>query len=903
MIISEVKTEYVENPLGIDTLIPRLSWILESEENGQIQTAYQVLVASNQDLLYEDQADLWNSGKVLTDQSINVPYGGKTLASGQAYYWKVRAWDKKGIATPWSRSARWSMGLLDRSEWKAQWIGRQKPQHAELLPSPFLRTTFRIEKPVRQAFLYASALGLYELHVNGARLGSDYFTPGWTDYHIRTQYQTYDVTAHLGIGQMAIGAILGTGWYAGNVGMFGANRYGDNPYLLLQLHVDYTDGTRQVIVSDDSWKTFAGPIVYSDLLKGESFDARLEPTGWNLADFDDRSWEPVIVRDSYEGLLTAQIDPPVRVMKELLPVSMKKTLRGSYIFDMGQNMVGWCRLTIEDSLEGQEVTVGHAEMLNEDGTLYTINLREATQQETYRLKGKREEVLEPHFTFHGFRYVEVSGISNPTLQTVVGRVVHSATAQTGRLETSDVMLNKLLSNIEWGQRSNFLSVPTDCPQRDERLGWTGDAQIFARTASFNMDVGRFFNKYMVDVIDAQQPSGSFPDVAPDGGWIDFMLNSETLNWPTLDNSGWGDAGVIIPWTVYLVYADLRILEASYPAMVKYVDFLHANSIGLIRPGKSNYGDWLSIHADTPKDVLDTAYFAYSTALLSKSAQALGKAEDARKYADLFARIKEAFAKAFVAEDGRIKGNTQTDYVLALKMNLLTDDQRKLAIRHLVDDIRANGNHLTTGFLGVGYLLPALTGAGRVDVAYDLLKQHTFPSWLYSIKHGATTIWERWDAWTETHGFQNPGMNSFNHYSLGSVGEWMYQTIMGINAIEEQPGYKHVVLQPCPGGGLTSAQGEFRTVYGMVQVEWSLERTLFTLQVSLPVNTSATIYMPGVLIQEHNDFAEDIQHWTRENEHGQSVLDVGSGSYTFSCRVAEAHSDIQTGVANSQEVGA
>lgn len=903
MKVSDLKTEYIENPLGIVTTVPRLSWIMESEEYGQIQSAYHILVASRPELLNENKGDLWDSGKVQSDQSIHVSYGGAPLESKRVYYWQVRVWDKSDMVSEWSRSAHWSMGFLNQNEWQARWIGRTKPQNTELLPSPYMRKTFRIEKPVRQAFIYASALGLYELHINGERVGRDYFAPGWTDYNIRVQVQTYDVTTYLGTGSMALGAILGTGWYAGHVGMFGPNRYGDNPYLLLELHIEYEDGSNQVVVTDESWKAFSGPILYSDLIKGESFDARLEPKGWRLPDFDDDSWERPVVLERYDGVLTAQVDPPIQVMKELLPVSMRKTPRGSYLFDMGQNMVGWVRLQIEDGQEGQEVTVSCAEMLNDDNTtLYTINLREAVQQETYILSGEREEYLEPHFTFHGFRYVEVTGLtSSPTLQTVIGRVVHSATPQTGWLETSNVMLNKLLSNIEWGQRGNFLSVPTDCPQRDERLGWTGDAQIFARTASFNMDVGRFFNKYMIDVIDAQRPSGAFPDVAPDSGWEAFKHNHTELNWHAPDNGGWGDAGVIIPWTVYQVYGDRRNLEECYPAMVKWVEYLQVNTVNLIRPGYSNYGDWLSIHTDTPKDVLDTAYFAYSTLLLSKSAKALGKEEDTRKYTDLFERIKQAFEEAFVDEAGRIKGDTQTVYVLALKMNLLTEEQRKLAVRHLAGNIQLHGNHLTTGFLGVGYLLPALTEGGRNDLAYSLLNQGTFPSWLYSIKHGATTIWERWDAWTETNGFQNPGMNSFNHYSLGSVGEWMYQNIMGINADEDNPGYKHIVIHPRPGGGLDFAKGEFHSVYGRIRVEWKLERSLFILKIQIPVNTTAKIYVPGAVLNEDGHVTAGVHYVGTENN--KSVYSAGSGSYTFISRWTDVGLSLGMETNVTHEIGA
>lgn len=885
-----LKTEYAETPLGIDTPNPRLSWLLESEEDGQVQTAYQVLVATDKERLNRDEGDLWDSGKVISDQSVNVVYEGRPLESKRVCYWKVRAWDKYGNISPWSQTAYWSMGLLDRKEWKGRWIGRKKidrkkPDHQELLPSPYFRKEIRIDKEIRRAFLYATALGVYELYLNGERVGGDYLAPGWTDYNKRVQYQTYDVTTYLCKGRAAIGAIAGTGWYAGHVGMFGQEIYGDNPYLLVELHIEYEDGTGCKVITDESWKTSAGPILYSDFLKGESFDARLEPAGWNRPGYDDSGWEAPVLLDRYEGLLVAQVDPPIQVMKELLPVSMTKTARGTYLFDMGQNIVGWVRLQVEESQEGQEISVQCAEMLNIDGTLYLDNLRKAIQCETYILRGGGRERLEPHFTFHGFRYVEVTGLrESATLQTVIGRVVHSATPPTGTLETSDVMVNKLFENITWGQRGNFLSVPTDCPQRDERLGWLGDAQIFARTACYNMDVAQFFTKYMTDIMDAQQPSGAFPDIAPDSGWNEFKRNSQSLNWQAPENGGWGDAGVIIPWTVYEFYGDKRILEQCYPAMVKWVDYLKENSPGLIRPGHSNYGDWLSIHEDTPKDVLDTAYFAYSTDLLSKSAKALGKEKDELAYRRLFTQIKQAFTKAFVGSDGRIKGDTQSVYVLALKMNLLPDKYRRHAIRHLTDNIARNGGHLTTGFLGVGYLLPALTEAGRLDIAYRLLNQTTFPSWLYSVRHGATTIWERWDGWTEEKGFQDPGMNSFNHYSLGSVGEWMFQYILGIRPDEEYPGFKHVVIRPQPGGGLSYARGQFHSVHGTIGVAWKREISRLELEISVPVNTTATVYVPGEAAAAECRSSDDLKVLSADRE--GTVYKAGSGKYSFTSKWVE-----------------
>ncbi|MCZ8519544.1 MULTISPECIES: glycoside hydrolase family 78 protein [Paenibacillus] len=910
MRIFGLRTEYAENPLGLDTPSPRFSWQLESGRNHDVQRAYQVLVASQPGLLREGAADLWDSGRVESGHSAHVIYQGASLESRRHYYWKVRVWDGEGEASGWSRSAHWSTGFLNGESWTAGWIGRKQPEMEDaaahtLPPVPYLRRAFRVQGPVRRAMLYATALGVYEVHLNGERIGSDYLSPGWTDYHTRVQYQAYDVTEHLTPGEAVLGALLGTGWYAGHVGMFGAHRYGTNPYLLLELHVELEDGSRQVVTTDGSWKVSTGGILYSDLLKGEAYDARLEPAGWKLPGYDDGDWDVPAVLERYPGALTAQVDPPVRVMGELLPVSMKKTARGTYLYDMGQNMVGWVQLRLEESREGQEVTVGCAEMLNEDGSLYTTNLREAVQEERYILQGDGSCELEPHFTFHGFRYVEVSGLTaSPTLHTVVGRVVHSAVPDTGSLETSDPRLNKLLANIRWGQRGNFLSVPTDCPQRDERLGWTGDAQIFARTASYQMDVARFFHKYMLDVIDARLPSGAFPDVAPDAGWEAFKHASQELNWHAPDNGGWGDAGVIIPWTVYQMYGDQCILEACLPAMMQWVDYLERHSPGLIRPGYSNYGDWLSIGADTPKDVLDTAYFAYSTALTAKSAGVLGRDEEQRKYSGLFQRIRQAFLDAFVSEDGRILGGTQTVYAVALQMNLLEGELRTKAAGHLAADVKAHGNRLTTGFLGVGYLLPALSGNGHEDTAYALLTQEAFPSWLYSVKHGATTIWERWDAWTESGGFQNPGMNSFNHYSLGSVGEWMYANLLGLRPAEAHPGFKQFEIRPLPGGGLTYAKGEFQSVYGTIRIGWKLERSLFTLQVEIPVNTAADIYLPGIALPDEGAEGEGARFIASGVE--GTVYKAGSGSYTFVSRLTTpggaAHAELQAGSAG-EEIGA
>lgn len=876
--VKELRTEYMENPLGMDVAQPRLSWKLESVVLKQRQMAYHILVSSSEKKLLREEGDLWNTGKVESESSVHVKYTGKPLTSGQQYYWKVKVWDKDGQPSRWSKADRWSMGLLHGENWNAKWIGKAKTEGNELLPGIYLRKNLQIQKEIRRATVYTTALGVYFLYMNGHKISDDLFAPGWTDYHIRTQYQTYDVTRYLNQGDNAIGTLLGTGWYCGNVGQLGTERYGKNPQFILQLQLEYQDGSVQEVVTDQSWKVSDGPLIYSDIIMGETYDSRLAQSDWTLPGFSDESWEAPLMMPDYTGRLTAQVDPPVQITEQLLPVSVRRLSGDAYIFDMGQNMVGWVELKISGK-KGQLIHVRHAEMLNPDGTLYIENLRLARPEEKYILNGEDMEIFEPHFTFHGFRYVEVSGWSEtPTLNQVIGKVIHSANPAAGALETSDAMINKLHDNISWGQRGNFLSVPTDCPQRNERLGWTGDAQIFARTACYLTDSARFFTKYTTDMNDAQSPSGAFSDTAPDGGYYEHRTTRSFRQWLSPDNAAWADAGVIIPWTLYQIYGDTSILESSYENMVRWIVYSKKNSTGLIRPDYSDYGDWLSIDADTPKDVLATAYFAYSTKLMEHISSVLGKTEDAQKYEELFNDICTAFENTFVGHDGKIKGETQTVYVIALQFNLLTDSNRELAIKHLVSDIRSREYHLTTGFLGVGYLLPVLTESGQTDVAYKLLQQESFPSWLYSVKHGATTIWERWDGWTDHNGFQTPTMNSFNHYSLGSVAEWMYRKMAGIDTDPEHVGFKHIIIDPNPGADLTFVKGKYESIQGTIRSEWKLDARQYTLKVEVPVNTTATVWVPG-LNPTCNETDKEIVVYAGHSG-GKHRYEIGSGTYEF-----------------------
>ena len=742
-------------------------------------------------------------------------------------------------------------------------------------PATYLRKAFRLGTGIRKARVYASAKGLYVLHLNGQRVGEDLLRPGWTDYRDRFQYQTYDVTALLKPGDNAVGVILGDGWYAGHIAEWGRANYGPATRALVQIEVEREDGTVERVVSDASWRTQTGPILLSDLLMGEDYDARKEMPGWSAAAFSDAGWAAAVAEPLGAVPLVAQVGPSVRQVTEVKARSVRPLPSGAWIVDLGQNIVGWARLEVEGP-GGTTVRLRFVEMLNPDGTIYTINLRGARVTDTYTLKGGGPETWEPTFTTHGFRYVEVTGFpGRPSLGSITGIVVSSLHGPTGRLRTSNPMVNQLQSNILWGQRGNYLEVPTDCPQRDERLGWLGDAQVFARTACYNTQVAPFLTKWLQDVRDAQSKKGAFPNFAPD--------RSEDAE----GAPAWADAGVIVPWQVYQCTGDTRILEEHYEAMERFNRFVLEGNPDLLWVKRSgpNFGDWLNIGADAPRPVLATAYFAHSTRLLSKIAKVLGKPVDAAGYEALFGKIRTAFNHAYVAADGRIKGDTQTIYLLALRFDLLSPENRALAAKYLLADVlEKNKGHLSTGFLGVSQLNPALTELGRTDVAYRLLRNDTFPSWGYSIKQGATTIWERWDGWTADKGFQDPGMNSFNHYSLGSVGEWLFATVAGIDVNQEEPGGRRLVIAPRPGGGLEWVDGEWPSLYGPVRSSWSLAKGTFRLWVSVPANTTASVTVPkgkGV-VREGSRPATEAEgvRALADTPDGRAAFAVGSGEYEF-----------------------
>ncbi len=882
--ISDLRCEYKTNPMGIDEMHPRLSWKLTSNARSAIQTAYQIRVASSERGLRRSSRLIWDSGKVQTDQSVHIAYAGPPLTSKQHYYWQVKIWSSTG-ESEWSAPAFWEMGLLNASDWQAQWITpnwEEDPETSQ--PSPLLRKEFRLAGTVKTARAYITSFGLYEAEINGQQVGDQLFTPGWTSYNKRLQYQTYDVTDLLQNGNNAIGVSLGDGWYRGFLVWKGnRNVYGEQLGLLLQLEIEYTNGKREIINSDESWKAATGPILHSDIYMGESYDARLEKEGWTKTGFDDRDWQSVVKRDSNETQLIAPVGPVVRRIEELKPVALITTPEGDQVFDMGQNMVGWVKLTVQGSA-GTTVSIRHAEVLDKHGNFYTENLRLATQLVQYTLKGKGKEVFEPTFSFQGFRYVAIEGYPGElTLDAVRGVVIHSDMELTGSFSCSQPLLNQLQHNIQWGQKGNFLDVPTDCPQRDERLGWTGDAQVFARTAAFNMQVGDFFTKWLGDLSADQLPDGRVPWVIP-----------QVLRDQHTSATGWADASTIIPWAIYEVYGDQRILEDQYTSMKAWVDYMlkEAGDDKVWDTGP-HFGDWLFYSpqddrdgkaAVTYKPLLQQAFLTHSLQLLTQAAELLGKTDEATKYAKLHEVAKAAFQREYVTPAGRLVSGTQTAYVLALQFDLLPAELRPVVAQHLVENIESYNDHLTTGFLGTPHLCHVLARYGHLDKAYDLLLQETYPSWLYPVKMGATTIWERWDGIKPDSTFQNVGMNSFNHYAYGAIGDWMYQYIGGIQLDPMQPGYKHIIIHPQPGGGITSAKTSYESLYGTIATEWKQEGKQFQLMTEIPPNTTATVWLPASeagQVKEGNLPLADAPGVldVRQSDGGLQV-EVGSGRYVF-----------------------
>lgn len=1034
-----LRCEYRENPLGIDARVPHLSWQSDSTERNWKQSAYQVLVASSLEALRAGQGDVWDSGKIASDESVDIPYKGPSLESRKRYYWKVRVWDASGTASESIEDAWWEMGLLRPEDWAAKWISwrnledeadrkdvhwiwvkgqdafavapkasarfrvnvhvSEKPRGAALfiaarsdylakvngnevgrkhdwttfdrrditdelkigdniveiaviapevarrnlgttaqttkaglaalvkitdargsitrmpsgetwqaaaendsswqpanvvaelsdsrqgdpgpLPQPAgsFRRTVEITKPIASARLYVTALGSYRIYLNGKRVSGDVLTPDFTDYRKRVSYQTYDVTEYFNQGKNQISALVGDGWYGSPLTWAGVHFFPPPVSFRAQLEIDYSDHSRDLVVTDSSWRAASSPILESQIYSGETYDARLEQPGSQQPSFDDSSWSQAVIADAPVIAVTSQIASPARVIEILAPKSVRSLPNGAFVFDMGQNMVGWAALKVKGP-PGTRVQLRFAEILNPDGTIYTTNLRNADATDTYILRGGVEETFEPHFTFHGFRYVQVTGYpGTPTIDALRGEVVSSVSGRpSATLTTSSDLVNRMWEIGLWGQRGNFLSIPTDCPQRDERLGWMGDAGVFWRTGTYNFDVSAFSQKFIQDIRDAQTAEGAFTNVSPN-----TIPSGNTGTWAWTERRvgapGWGDAGVIVPWTTWIQYADKSVIESSWDAMQRWMDFIQSRNPDFIRKNGlgPDYADWLAPDPNTDKELLATAYWALIANMMAQMAHAVGREADAQRYEQLVQNIRSAFQKTYIQPDGTVGTGTQTSYVVTLYALLAPESLEPVLVAKLVKDIEAREGHLSTGFLGTPFLLFTLADHGRSDVAYRLLLNETYPSWGYMLSKGATTWWERWNGDTG-----DPAMNSYNHYAFGSVIAWVYRYAAGIDTSLDAPGFKEIVIHPHVDAKMPSAQAEYESVYGRIVSDWKgtwegLPPGPFSLKVTIPPNTSAKVFLPRIAGRQVTESGNPVK---TQPEDGALMVRIGSGTYNF-----------------------
>ena len=867
---TDLRCEYLSDPIGIDVREPRFSWVLHHTARAQTQTAYQILVSSRADGLKRDAGDVWDTGKVVSSDSIQVVYAGKPLASGKTYYWKVRYWDGADHASAYSAVAQFEMGLLSRDEWKGHWIGGDN----------LLRKELTLEGRIVRARAYVTALGYYELRINGEKVGANVLDPGWTTYPVRVLYSTYDITPQLRSGKNALGVMLGGGW-ATLRGNFQADY--KTPALLLQVSVELEGGKTVSVASDNSWKVTRGPIVAESIYDGEVYDARLEVPGWDRPGFADSSWSAAQTVEGSSGTLSAQMMPPIRVVDSMVPVSVANPKPGVYVYDLGQNMSGWAQLRVQGPA-GTQVTLRFAELVYPNGMINRENIRRAKSRDIYTLKGQGQETYEPRFTYHGFRYVEVTGYSGtPSLDSLRGRVVHTAVETVGSFVASKQILNDIQRLIRWSQLTNLFSVPTDCDQRDERMGWMGDAQVTAEEAMMNFDMAAFYANFLRDIRDAQAPDGSLPSTVPHK----YGLFPGDLGWET--------AYPLLCWYMWEQYGDRRILRENYDGLKKYVAFLRSRAADNVFRFHRE-GDWVEI-VHTPGDYIADVWYYYDVSLFAKIAQVLGNSTDAASYGQLAAEIKDALNRAFFdANTGNYANGTQTANAMALFLDLVPKEQRGAVAGNLTNDIVYSHNtHVTTGFIGVKFLMPVLSAIGRSDLAYELAAQTTYPSWGYMVEHGATTLWEVWQEKT------GPAMNSHDHAMFGSVGAWFYNALGGISLGPDGAGYQHIRIAPRIVEDLHWASASVETIRGMVSSSWSHSPGVITLDVTLPVNSDGVVAIPQevqmrgtIVVREGDEVVWQEGKYVPGKEGvagGQQVPEgiefkVGSGHYSFRLTAAE-----------------
>ena len=875
--ISEILMDYENTQTGI-THVPQFGWILESDKRDVMQTAYELEIAK--DAAFEKL--IYQSGKVESDASAQVEVEGVKLDSMSRYYVRVKA-SAKDEETDWAATS-FVTALMDNKEWKAEFVTVEEECDADNSKGTYVRKPFCLKGKVKEAFACTTALGLYNFYINGKKVGTDELTPGWTSYLKHLCYQTYDVTEYLKEGDNAMGAILAAGWFKGMMGFDGLskrrNHYGKNAAFLAQMLVRYEDGSEEVFVTDKSWTGEDAPVVFAEIYDGEVYDANKEIQGWAEAGEPAGNWKQVRTVDYDMSVLTAQGSGKVAEIEEVKPKRIFKTPEGDTVIDFGQNMSGHIQVTAQGKA-GDVIELHCFEVLDATGNVYLDNLRGVKEAMKYTFARDEEITYKPCFTFMGFQYAKiVSFPGEPSLDNFTVFTLHSKMEPSGSIECSNPDLNQLAHNILWGLKSNFVDVPTDCPQRDERLGWTGDAQIFCRTACFLMNTYSFYKKWLKDVEADQTPEGGVAHVVPD-----IVSGNEGDNWLLKQGShsaaAWADVAVINPWTMYLTFGDKEILKEQYESMKGWIGFMETHAVDYIWNYKLQFGDWVALDAEegsyfgaTPNDLTCTAYFAYSTGLFVKIAKILGRTEDAEKYQALYEKIVDKFQRTFFDENGNMTAQTQTAHIVALYFGLTPEEYKENTINGLLKLLEKENGHLVTGFVGTPYFCHALSQNGHVKEAYELLLKDDFPSWLYQVKMGATTVWEHWDGLKPDGTMWSPDMNSFNHYAYGAIGEWIVRVAAGLEIDETNPGYKHSVIYPRLGGGLDYLKAEYKSVYGSVKSFWEDKGDKAVLHVCVPVNTTASICLDEakeVLDSDGLSFAV---------ADGVMKAEAGSGEYTI-----------------------
>lgn len=876
MIVRELTCEYLRNPIGVDAVVPRLSWQLEDDKRNQSQTAYRLLVASSQSALHRNEGDLWDTGRIVSDQSTLIEYAGRKLSSRQYCCWKVKTWSNTGTESEWGEAASWEMGLLQPDDWKAQWITAGNAAEPIVRPAPFFRKQLALAKPIKSARSYSCGLGYHELYINGSKIGDHVLDPAFTRFDRRVLYVTHDVTAMLRQGKNSVGVILGNGLFNQDLQCcwdFNKAPWRANPRVILQIHITYDDGSEETVLTGPDWKVTTGPIVFDATRSGEHYDARKELPGWSSTGYDDSAWTQAEPAQAPKGIMQSQMLPPIKVTRTLKPVAVNEVQPGVFVVDMGQNFTGWPRLKVSGPA-GTEIVLKYAEKVDSKGGIDQSEIASCVkgrefQTDRYTLKGTGEETWEPRFTYHGFRWIEIRGFpGKPTIESIEGRVVHTSFEKRGTFRCSNELINKIQECTLWSYVTNFHGFPTDCPHR-EKNGWTGDAHCVVEAGLYNFNAENAYEKWMLDFKHEQRDTGAVPCIIPTGGW--------GYEW----GSGlcWDSAYLVIPWAIYLYRGDKRVLEQNYEGMKRYVDFVtreKEDRFGLVNYG---LGDWVPPFGDADDYTASVRYsasgFYYQDAvILANAAKVLGKPDDSEKYTKLAEKIKKAINHLYYDKiSGLYAGGTQTAIGAALYQDFVEPSQRRKVARQLVAEIKQAKWRINAGLIGIKHIMLALNAMDRNDVAFRMATQTTFPSWGCWIEQGATTLWENWD-----------GTSSRNHIMMGSISTWFYEALAGIRPAPDQPGFKHVVIRPSFIKDLDWVKAEHQTNHGPVRVSWQRGRGILTLSVSLPVNTTGTIHIPCSAPEkiEENGMTLTAVEGVRNivAKKGAATFTAGSGTYIF-----------------------